>query len=1089
MATAAIAGLAVAAPAAAQTRDFDVAAQPAAAGLQTLGRQADIQLISARRDTSGKRTNAVRGTMTAAQALERLLAGTGLRARLTGPRTYAIVPEGQAPITMGGIEGVDEDATTHDPIVVTGSRIAQKEAATPAPVTSLTAQELPSADSLTLGDALDRLPALRSTLNQNNSWVISVPGTAGVNGLDLRGLGLVRTLTLVNGRRHVSSIPGDTTVDINTIPMELLDRIDIVTGGNSAIYGSDAVAGVVNFVIKRKFEGLKANVRVGNTSRGDRGSYFAALTGGQNFAGGRGNVALSLEYAHTDVLRAEDRPGLTGYYDGYSGWALVDSTVGEPAAGDGIPDGGFFHGLRTVSSTGGTLTAVCGAADRANRARCTASGYAQYYMFRPDGSLVVNNPTVDFRDLNGGASNATIGGYGATEINNGNIASGQNRYSANLLAHLDVSDAFKPFIEAKYVHTTGSAATQPSFFSGSLIASLGGYAGDATPYDFRCNNPFLSAQNLSTMQAIGLCANVATGTFSMQRFNIDVGRRGESSRRDVYRIVAGVEGDFNGDWHYEVAANYGAFRGSAAFTDSLYIPNLFRALNAVTNASGQIVCAVNADADPGNDDPACAPLNLFGRGVASAAALDYVTETTSRRIRTDQFDVTAYVAGDLSQLFELPGGPVGFVLGGEYRRETAATAYSELGKQLLFFGVGGPDFDPPALGVKEVFGELSFPLFRDTRFAKQLTVSASGRMSHYDSAAGTVFAYNLGAIYAPIEDIRLRANYSQSVRAPTLANLYQPVRTAYQSVQDPCDVLYVNAGSATRAANCAAAGLPADFVNDLARRQPSPGISAGNPDLKVETARSLTLGAVLQPRVIPGLSLTVDYYDIKVDDLIAGVGAQDILSNCYDAATLDNAYCRLVKRQSDGRFSVPDGIRISPVNFAKQKTRGVDFELGYAHRFANGHRFSMKLLATYVMKLDNYTFVNEPDRPNRQLSELGDPQWAGLLMADYSIGPFRLGYQMQYVGKMTLGSYETQHAYAGLPALNADLYPVKWYPDVFYHNLSASYEVNDRFSLYGGVNNIADRQAPYSLTGQTPSAGSIYDIFGRSFYAGAKVRF
>lgn len=976
-------------------------------------------------------------------------------------------------------------------IIVTGSRIAMPELSSPVPLTSLTVEELPSVGSLSVGDSLDRLPQLRSTFNSNNTGRFGRSGMAGVNGLDLRGLGTARTLTLINGRRQVSAIPGEFVLDINTIPAGLIERVDIVTGGNSAVYGSDAIAGVVNFVTKRDFEGFRLDVRGGIDGRRTRGQVAGSFVAGTNFSENRGNIAVALDYSKVSPVRASERDDLSGYYSGSRGFQTHEPTAGEPAAGDGIPDAGFYSGVRGSTSEGGMVSAICNASVLANRARCTAAGYAQRYAFMPDGTLVAETPTLDFRELTNGSNLNTIGGLGSPG-SAANIGNGVERFVVNLNAHYDVSDAFRPFVELKAVRVKSAALVQPFFWSGSF-AGWAAYSGGVPTNDLRCNNPFLSAQALSTLQGMGLCANVETGTFIANRRDTgtDLGAQTERIARNTWRAVAGAEGTFNDDWRYEVSLNYSKLKTRLHADDSLHIPNTLRALDAVRDTSGNIVCRVNADADPTNNDPACAPINVFGSGNASAAARAYVLRDVTMDARASQFVASAYVAGDSSQLFELPGGPVGFVIGGEYRRETAYSAWDELGRSgVTFAAAANAIFDPSALVVKDVFGELSVPLLRDIPFAETLSVSASARMSDYDGAAGTVWAWNVGGVWAPVRDIRFRAGYSQSVRVPNLLDLYAPETSTYNSVRDPCDVLYVNTGSTTRAANCLAAGLPADFVNTTARRIQISVLNAGNPDLEPETARSLTLGVVLQPRVVPGLTVTADYYKIDLKSMIAPVTAQQIVDNCYDAPTLDNVYCALITRETGGEFAGEfafGGVRVTTVNYARQKTRGIDMSVSYRRGFGDW-RLDVNAVATRVLKLDNFTNVAAPTIPNRQLSELGDPKFTGNLNVNVGYRKLTFGWQFQYIGKQTIGTYEAQHSYAGMAPTNADQYADPWIKPVTYHNFRVELEANDSFTLYGGVDNAFDRKPPYSLSSQGSNA-SIFDVFGRSFYMGARAKF
>ncbi len=1006
-----------------------------------------------------------------------------------------------------------------DTIVVTGTRISRPTLSSPVPVTTVTAEELTTTGDVSLGDALNDLPSLRSTFSQGNSTRFI--GTAGLNLLDLRGLGTSRTLVLVNGKRHITASPGDYLVDTNTIPVDLLERVDVVTGGSSAVYGSDAVAGVVNFILKRDFEGLSLKAQGGVSSRGDRGSYFVSGTWGTNFADGRGNVAVSAEYAKQRPLYFSDRDSLTGAISGRCQFQTVEPTGGEPFGTDGISDTEFVCGVKNGSiSDGGTIGRV---------------GVGQYLRFDNNGNLFVDVPEGHFEA--GGSANI-LGGKGSTLRNTGQLAAGLDRYAVNLLAHFDVTEAFRPFVEAKYVRVNALQEGQPSFWQGSL---KGFFANTDEQFDaiqnLRCSNAFLTAQALAELQAVGLCADPATGTFNMSRFNVDFGGRGEKHVRETYRIVGGVEGTFNGDWRYELSLNYGKLKtrmrslnNLKLFDEEGNLDGFLLAIDAVKNGAGQIVCGVNADADPTNDRPDCVPINVFGYGAPSQAALNFVNTEARRRESASEFVALATVSGDMSQLFELPGGPIGFALGGEYRVEKAFSAFDDLTASGGTFLNAIQPFDPPKLSVKEAFGELNVPLLANMTLAEELTVRGAARVSDYNTATGTVWAWNLDAVWAPIRDLRFRAALAKSVRTPTQSDLYSPFSQNFAFIADPCDEANITANP-NRAANCAAAGVPTTYTpavvaacassaapgavgdpwrNCLARTSSTGFVSGGNPTLIEEEGRSLTLGAVIQPRFIPGLNFTIDYYKIKVTNLISALGAQQIITLCYDnPGGINNPFCSTVNRDpATGMFDFPAVIS-GGVNFAAQKTKGIDFDISYRRTFSNGHRLSLRGIATHLLRLDNFTDPTRPDVPNRQMSELGDPRWAANFNANYDFGVIDLTYNLRYLGKQTIGTWEQQHRYTGvcpssgvtgfsgrtctpgelttLDPQNLDAFPRKNYPTVFYHSARVGFNVDRNFEFYAGVDNMFDKKPPFGLLGT--AGGDPYDTYGRFFYAGVKANF
>ncbi|MGB7654341.1 MAG: TonB-dependent receptor [Novosphingobium sp.] len=1020
------------------------------------------------------------------------------------------------------------DADEKGDLVVTGSRLTRPTLSSPTPITTVSVGELTNQGKVSLGDALNDLPSLRSTFSSGNSTRFI--GTAGLNILDLRGLGTSRTLVLVNGRRHITASPGDYLVDVNTIPVDLLERVDVVTGGNSAIYGSDAVAGVVNFVLKRDFEGLSIRGQGGISSHHDRGSYFVSGTWGKNFADGRGNLAVSAEYAKSEPVYFVDRDDLAGAFSGRCQFNTVEPTGGEPFGTDGIFDQAYVCGVRNASiSDGGTLGAIDAASNPTRR----------YLRFAPDGSVVIDTPTLAYSPVGSGNQ---VGGTGSTLRNTGMILAGVQRYDVNVLFHYDFSDALQFYAEGKYVNVKANQEGQPSFFQGSIPGFFGGGA------NLRCNNAFLTAGALTTMQGFGLCPTPATSTFTMSRFNIDLGGRGEKHTRETYRFVGGFRGDFNEDWNYDLSVNYGEFRSKAASTNNLKLfdingnddgfllatqavlaPVGYTGTNFVLNSTGQkVVCSVNSVT---NTRPDCVPLNLFGFGAADPRAIAFVNTEGLRTERATELDVNFSVAGDLSQLFSLPGGPIGFVLGTEYREETARSEWDPLVASGGTFLNAIQPFLPPKLTVKEAYGEIDLPLLKDVPFFKELTVRGAGRVSDYNTTAGTVWAWNVDGIWAPVSDIRFRAAYATSVRTPTQSDLYATASQNFAFIADPCDSLNITAGP-NRAANCAAAGVPTTYnaasqaacastsftgvagvtpwANCTARSQSTGFLSGGNPTLQAEKGKSLTLGVVVEPHWIPGLNFTVDYYRIEVTSLIATLGAQTIINLCYDSPSLANAFCGTVSRDpATGLFNDPAVIS-GGVNFAKQKTEGMDFDLSYRHTFDNGQKLSMRAIATRVVILDNYVDPTLPTLPNRQLGELGDPLWAANFSFNYDFGPVDITYGARYTGKMTIGSWEAQNTYTGvcpasgvtgfsgrtctagqlavLDPQNNDLTQEKFYPGVIYHNVRVNFETGDKkYNFYVGIDNLMDKKPPFGLLGT--AGGDPYDTIGRFFYAGFNADF
>ncbi len=999
--------------------------------------------------------------------------------------------------TTASAPAADEAAEVADSIVVTGSRIARPNLESTIPITAIGGEEFFQTGNVAIGDVLNELPALRSTFSQANSTRFL--GTAGLNLLDLRGLGTQRTLVLVNGRRHVGSdiLNNAVSPDTNTFPTDLIERVEVITGGSSAVYGSDAVAGVVNFILKRDFEGISVRGQGGISGYGDAGAYFGSVLAGMNFADGRGNIAINAEYARQNQYFASGRP-----FDQQDAFVVVDTDITSNA--DSTPDRQFFRDVRsaTLNNTGlvrfgGNALLNCGTDALGGFFNCP-------YAFQPDGTLT----RVTGTRIGIGPNGSFTGGNGE------NFRGGQqfqltpslDRYNVNVLGHFTVSDAFEPFFEAKYARTkvSGTGSSGPAFITGTTL-------GDSREQP-RLSNPYLSDQARALIIA-QLTAASATGTppaatarFSLRENLLGLGARVENSTRDTYRGVVGVRGKFNDDWNYEVAVNYGEFKEKTDVRGNLNVQRFLLAADAVRDpVSGNIVC--NARLNPAaalpyntNNDTslvaadvaACVPINLFGGNFTDAQRAYVLSDTTSVG-KITQFDATASVSGDLSQLFELPGGPIGFSIGGEYRRETNSFRADPLVEQGYTFYNALATFNPPAFEVYEGFGEVRIPILKD-QLIHELTLSGAGRVSHYKGSTGTVYAYNGGIDLSPFEGLRFRANYSRSVRAPNLVELYSAPGQNFATVNDPCALNNIGTGSATRAANCRAAGIPSDY--NFIYSGSIEIVTGGNPNLSAEKSDSFTVGGVLTPSQIPGLSLSVDYFNIRVKNTISSVDAQTILDQCYDQATLNNSFCGLFQRAGAGGgpnaevpFQVLEGSLLqSSLNFALLKVRGIDAELAYRHAIGGIGTLNTRLSYTHTFERSDFLDPTDPNRADRLLSELGDPKDQFNWNIDLKTGQFTAGYRMRFIGRQVLNAAEDVFSVQGRDPENADYGPFTYYPDTFYHDIRGSVEVNNRFNFYAGVDNVLNTLPPYGLSGIGGGSG-IYDARGRFFYAGIEAKF
>lgn len=1063
--------------------------------------------------------------------------------------------------------GAQGESAEGQSITVTGSRIRRPNLESNVPVTSIAGDDFIQQGSVSVGDTLNELPQLASTFSQQNPGL--GVGVAGLNLLDLRNLGQNRTLTLVNGRRHVSSAirAGTVAVDINTIPNDLIERVDIVTGAQSSIYGSDAIAGVVNFILRRDFEGLQLR---GNASIGDKGygaNQYVSAMAGMNFADGRGNVTVHGEYSHTDRLFASD----IDQYRTVNGQRVVDV---DPSGSDGNPDRVFLRDIRssTISAFGlvPITNLVGGSAPCGTSASAlidptpNTTGDAQFsapfnctYLFNAEGRLVPQTGSRLGTTLNP----IFIGGNQETgrEGTALSILPQLNRYNANLLAHFEFSEAAELFVEAKYSRTDGAGNNAATTFTQGTS-----FTETLNRERIRLDNPFLNPQDrafiasqllasgcdntisgsactltTSTGAASGTRlsaaeqAQIAAGTYRFiigKRF-FDLGIRDQVFKREVYRGVVGLRGTFNEDWSYEISANYGEFKQTNDATGYVDIQRFLLAIDAGRNpTTGQIQCRAQFDpaaavayqsallqpsqnafiaAKLQSDIAACVPLNPFGNGSGNQAAADYVSFSGRDTASLKQKVVSGFVSGDLSQLFELPGGPIGFAVGGEYRHEDASYTQPDIVLQgaTNFLNLGNAR--PDATEVKEAFAEIRLPLLRDVPFFEELSVTAAGRVSDY-STIGTVYAYNAGAEWTPVRGVRFRGNYGRSVRAPTLSETAFPIVPNFSpGFQDPCSGANIGSGGANRIANCQA-DLGALLPNLASLGAPSlPVLSGSNPDLKEETSDSYTVGVVLQPDFVPGFSFSADYYDIKVEGVIVSLGAQAIVNNCYDSPSLDNPFCGLFERYRGPAGGGPAGetpgqvqantLLQSGLNFASRTRRGVDFEAAY--RAALGPaRIDTSLIYVHVLESSNFQDPLDPKFENVLLGEIGSPRDEFRWDTDLRFGDFTFGYQMRYIGEMYVGdaTAENFQTVNGIPATNLDFADQIEYDEVFYHAIRFQWDIANPaggrggLRFYGGVDNLLNTFPPLGLTATGASTGgddAIYRTTGRTFYAGFRARF
>ena len=945
-----------------------------------------------------------------------------------------------------------DSADNQTPIVVTGTRIQQRNDYDVAnPLVTINPELLEQSGNVQLVDTLAQNPALlNSQGGARTSGSNSDFGAVGVQLLDLRGLGENRTLVLVNGRRHVASLSGTAAVDINTIPTDLIEGIDVLTGGASAVYGADGVSGVVNFRLKRNFSGLAASGQVGISSRGDAGQRYGSLTFGRNFADGSGNIALSYEYRDQDRVSSFNR-------DRTGNPLLSYGIVRDPADipdDPNVPDRKPFNDLRYADSS------VDGAVDLNFDGIPDYTGSGKVY---DRGRLLPSSG-----GLTQGGDSTPLAGY------QGDLQAYNRVHNVNVLAHYDFSEALSVFIEGKFVQNTTFTQAQPSFDFFTYL----------TP-----DNPYLQ-QRFAGIAPV-------TDEALISRDNFDLGVRGERNDRETIRMVGGFEGRISDHARYELSYVFGQTKSRITLTNYRIADRYYAAVDAVVDpATGRAVCRSTlfpaGNIDPNNfDQPAttftpgpnsgCRPLNLLGNGVRDQAALDWVNADVVNSAKIRQHVISGSISGDFGQFFQLPGGPVGFALGGEYRKESSTFLPDQLLQQgaLADFSLQLPE--KGGFNVKEAFGELSVPVFSKAPFAYNLSFGAALRLSDY-STVGKTTTWKVDATYAPIADISFRGTWSEAVRAPNITELFAPRNGGFTFISDPCDPSFLKEGTQYRAQNCrtvlSALGLtPAQIAafnpeNDPQATVSLPGFSGGNRDLREETARTWTAGVVVRPRFIPGLIASCDWWDITLKNAINTPSAEELAQLCVDQPTVDNVYCANITRSSSTGYI--SSYFVQPQNVANFRTAGADFKLNYSFKTEKAGAFSIGLVGGYLHRLE---FIATPGAPvNDNRLEAYNPKWNATGDLTWKIDRLTVNYGISWFSKTR--RYTTEEL-TGNPDIAAPQYI--WYKEKWQHDIYVALDVNDRFRFFMGANNIFDQQPAIAASNYPVS------FVGRYLYAGAKI--
>lgn len=1010
---------------------------------------------------------------------------TAMAAVLLSAGAHAQVAPQDTPAT-GPVEAVVEDESAPS-IVVTGSRIRRSATDTPAPVIAVDQQSLTDRGFVSASDALNQVTSIAPALALSPANGSS--SGSGQQFPNLFGLGPGRTLTLVNGRRFVTSSSGlgDSQVDANIIPTGLIDRVEIVQAGGAVVYGSDAIAGVVNYILKRDFSGVELDAQAGISSRGDYPLYSLRGTAGHNFAGGRGNVAVNVEWSRSELLPFSARP-LSNLSR-----VLVSNPL-DTGPNDGIPSVRETLDARFTSwNLNGVIFSIPAPVPQAacgGEICFLRDAQGRPLQFDSSGNPIPYDPG----EVRGVPFSA--GGDGFRFADLASLRTGVERLSANLLTRYDLSDSVTLSGEFLYARTEG--VETPQFPSRTVLNSAASNAGVIT---FTRNNAFLTAETIAALSARSPGFAAGAPLFLSKGFDdllLDNNRR---TRVETWRGMLALDGEFQIGWrpfNWSLSASHGRVEGEN-YGYGVHNARYNRAINAVRDANGNVVCAVNADADPSNDDPACAPINPFGRGNVSQAARDYVNVLTGQDFTNRQYDLLAVIGGSL---FSLPGGDVGFSAAYQHREERAEFVPKEA-NQLGLFGVGSQQlpqagrYDTDELSaeilVPLVGGDFTLPLVRE--------LEATAAVRHVDnSLAGKETLWSVGGRWVVTEGVTLRASRSRNFRAPTLEQSLAPSVTALGSIAiDPCDADRISSGPNpdARRRNCLALfeanpgyGVLADgsnagasaaerlagFQNPAENFQVAAITTGGNPNLRNEISNTLTYGFVLQPRFLTGLTVTVDRIEVDLTDGLSPFETQHFAAACFDNETAPPGVCEAFTRLANPDGSNPGGTIVTGTtttfNAGVIRFRGEVYNINY--QFALGDllsgargRIELAAEATHTSLLTTSvtgtTFVRSDDT-------VAQPDWVGRFDVRYVDGPVRLTYQLVY-----------RDGVRALPDATIENNPNPILASNTIHNLSAQYDFGS-YAIRAGITNLFDTPPSYYSVAHG-------DILGRQFYVGGRLRF
>lgn len=914
-------------------------------------------------------------------------------------------------------------------LVITGTRVIRDGYEAPTPLTVVGAEALQNDVSTNIAEYVNTMPAFGGSISPGTTNTAFSQGTAGLQVLNLRDLGPQRTLVLLDGQRSVG-INTTQYVDINLIPQSLISRVDIITGGASSQYGSDAIAGVVNFVLDKTFTGVKGNISGGVTTYGDNPRWKASLTGGTSFAGGRGHFLINGEVLYERGIPVADRAWNTTGRQFITNPANAAGNPGEPQRL--LMDCCVSS---TYSITGGIITQ--------GPLRGTAFGPGGTpYQFQY-GSLTFDPETYGSPMFEATQARGTITASG--------LAIRQSAQNVFTRLSYDIADNVEVFAQASWAHNHSTNWCCTVHQLNNMV--------------IRSGNPFIPAEVQAQMDALGLTS------ITMGSENTDIPRTIGVNDRRTTRVVIGANGTldaFGSDWNWNAYYQYGISHQTNTGSGTTATALFAEARDAVRGPNGQIVCRSTLT-NPGNG---CVAYNPFGVGVNSTAAINYVLGNGERVYAGTKLTQDVFSASVSGEPFSNWAGPVSLAAGIEHRREYTDGINDPISKNFGWF-VGNFQVFTADYNVTEGFAETVVPLASDQEWAKALDLSAAVRATSY-STSGYVTTWKVGATWDVIDGVRMRGSRSRDIRAPNLYELFNTGGGGLSSAVNP-------------------------FLGQLSNTFTISNV--GNPSLKPEKSNNTGVGVVLQPAFLPGFSVSVDYWNMKIKGAIGTLSVQQIVDNCYAG---DNQFCNAITFDSNNAITF---LRNIPFNLITQVAKGLDFEAGYQTALADiapslSGNLALRVLATKYISLRSDNGVIAPTDLAGQNSSGGVPTWRYTGNVVYTNDPITLTLTARGLSSGVYLNSNIECA-SGCPASTATNRTVNnnHIPGAIYLDASFAYkfmhadESGSDAELYLNIKNLLNKD-PASVA---PGPGGFsyfsslynanyYDILGRQFSAGIRFK-